>query len=174
MGSIDDLPRDYSHDTLTLLLPIAPRPDRIKRFQDKFSGLKVEWHSTTTEAGVSLALNDLPEDVCKQTTFLCSFTQLPAAEEAPDIKFVQLTSAGAEHCTSNSLYHKDEVPFCTANGVHPPQIAEWVIGSWLSHQHQFSRYAGHMQQGYWEPPYKSEIDDSTGLRMCVSNPSVSR
>lgn len=56
-----------------------------------------------------------------------------------------------------------------ANGGNDrPQIAEWVIGSWLSSQHHFLRYAENQKQGFWEGPMAVDFEDSVGLRMFVS------
>lgn len=46
-----------------------------------------------------------------------------------------------------------------------PQIAEWVIGSYLSHQHHFARYTEQMKTGIWEPPTASTVQDCTVARM---------
>lgn len=39
------------------------------------------------------------------------------------------------------------------------------MGTWLKHQHGFGRYEQLMTDEYWEPPYKSQVEDSVGLRM---------
>ena len=49
--------------------------------------------------------------------------------------FVQLSSAGANFLPKMPLFAETEVPFCTANGVHGPQISEWVVATYLANQH---------------------------------------
>lgn len=39
--------------------------------------------------------------------------------------------------------------------------------SWLSFQHHFVRYHEQMKTGYWEPMFKSTVEDSAGARMSV-------
>jgi lactate dehydrogenase-like 2-hydroxyacid dehydrogenase len=158
------MPQNVFNHQLLLLLPIDPMPERIKRLERNYPGIKVMWHNIKSSEGGRAEMT-ISTECWKRTTLLCTYTQLPTAEEAPNVRFVQLTSAGVEHCVGNSLYCDTNIPFCTSNGVHPPQIAEWVIGSWLSFQHRFSRYTKHMLEGYWEPPYKSEAEDSLGMRM---------
>jgi hypothetical protein len=46
-----------------------------------------------------------------------------------------------------------------------PQIAEWVISSWLSHTHHLRKYAEDMKTGRWENSYESPVTDSVGATM---------
>ena len=49
------------------------------------------------------------------------------------------------------------------------QIAEWVIGCWLAHQHAFPYFAERQTRGAWEVAAASsvKIQDSFGLRMGI-------
>ncbi|ROW02540.1 hypothetical protein VMCG_06152 [Cytospora schulzeri] len=78
-----------------------------------------------------------------------------------------LPSAGVDKWLRHETYMDEDVVFCTGNGCHPPQIAEWVIGSWLSFQHHFARYHEQMKVGYWEPMFKSTVKDYAGARMGI-------
>lgn len=155
--------------TLLILLPTGPLPSRIKQLQSNYPQLKIEWHSTS-QNGHSISIQDLPADLFAQATHLLTYTQLPTSTtSAPHLRFIQLSSAGYEHCTTNPFFRNPAITLCTANGCHPPQIAEWVIGVWLAHQHHFERYRAHMRGGFWEPPYAdgTEVQDSTGLRVGI-------
>jgi phosphoglycerate dehydrogenase-like enzyme len=66
-------------------------------------------------------------------------------------------------CMYRKPQYFDEI--LTAVLVCSPQIAEWVIGAWLSHQHHFPRYQEQMKTGYWEPPLTAKVQDSTRARM---------
>lgn len=46
-----------------------------------------------------------------------------------------------------------------------PQIAEWVIGAYLSHQHHFHVYAEQQKQQLWRPRLELGVQVSTGRRM---------
>lgn len=48
-----------------------------------------------------------------------------------------------------------------------PQIAEWVIGTWLSHVHSLNRYASDVRSETWDPllNFHSFGTDSVGRRM---------
>jgi phosphoglycerate dehydrogenase-like enzyme len=53
-----------------------------------------------------------------------------------------------------------------------PQIAEWVIGTWLSHVHSLNRYARDQLNEVWKPlvDFNAFGTDSVGRRMYVSSP----
>lgn len=81
---------------------------------------------------------DITDDEWKDTTALqASFnkTGLPDKEQVPKLVYVQLSSAGANMIVDHPLYTDTDVAFCTANGVHGPQITEWIIMTFLSFQH---------------------------------------
>lgn len=54
----------------------------------------------------------------KDVTVLVTGTALPEREDAPQICYVQLMSAGSNHIVKKPLFKDTEIPFCTANGVH--------------------------------------------------------
>src|ERR1700674_3536774 len=55
---------------------------------------------------------------------------------APDLKWVQLLSAGADHALKGPLANVS-VPVTTASGIHATPIAEYVIASMLAFSHRF-------------------------------------
>lgn len=68
----------------------------------------------------------------------------------------------------HTLYESGEVTFCTASGVHPPQIAEWVICTFLAHQHEIPMYLEGQKRGDWmQPETDEDVEDSVGLRMGI-------
>ncbi|EXJ78324.1 hypothetical protein A1O3_09485 [Capronia epimyces CBS 606.96] len=154
-----------SQDTVLIMMPIDPMQEVIDRLQNKFPGVKIRWQNTKSPTGV-MRSEDMAPELFDGVTIVCAYL-VPPASLLPKVRFVQLTSSGADQCIEHPLYKQAHIPFCTANGAHPPQIAEWVIGSWLSHQHQFDKYRAYMTDGYWEPAYQVRVQDSSGLRMGI-------
>ncbi|KAF3771303.1 hypothetical protein M406DRAFT_240378, partial [Cryphonectria parasitica EP155] len=74
---------------------------------------------------------------------------LPEKDDVPKLQYVQLSSAGANAIVSDPLYTDTDVAFCTANGVHGPQISEWIIATFLSFQHHIPAYLHKQKQGKW-------------------------
>jgi len=56
---------------------------------------------------------------------------------APDLKWVQLLSAGADHILRGTLAERASVAVTTASGIHATPIAEYTIGSMLAWAHGF-------------------------------------
>ena len=54
---------------------------------------------------------------------------------SPQLKWVQLTSAGAEHILKGFIAERTEVAVTTASGIHATPIAEYTIGSMLAFAH---------------------------------------
>ncbi|KAL3426335.1 2-hydroxyacid dehydrogenase [Phlyctema vagabunda] len=148
------------------LLITQPRPfptKFIKHIQEKYPGLEVQYHQLKDWNDT-----DFPTSYYDNVTALCTSVVFPTREQAPKLQLVQLSSAGANHLHDNALYEKTDISFCTANGVHPPQIAEWVISTWLAFQHHIPRYLDFMKVGEWEAtPYEEDVEDSVGLRMGI-------
>ncbi|KAF4629365.1 hypothetical protein G7Y89_g8783 [Cudoniella acicularis] len=144
-----------------ILLQYEPNLPFINSLRTSHPGLQVIWHN----------INDpnakLPPNALETVTVLCTFQQLPTIDEAPRVQLVQLVSSGANHCYENSLYKSPNVQFCTANGIHPPQITEWVFATFLNFQHNLSRYTEAMKIGNWDDSGPTSIEDSVGLRIGV-------
>ncbi|RYP47102.1 hypothetical protein DL768_006776 [Monosporascus sp. mg162] len=93
-----------------------------------------------------------PEDVdWSDVTVLMTGPVLPSPRDAPRLQLVQLQSAGANYVLEHPLFKDKKVAFCTANGVHGPQIAEWVIMTYLAFQHRLPHYLDKQKEGYWDP-----------------------
>jgi hypothetical protein len=58
------------------------------------------------------------------------------------------------------------VTIATGNGTHAPQIAEWVVGTWLMARHNFLSFASYMPTGdAWQHRLDHMGEDSTNTRM---------
>ncbi|KAI1142068.1 D-isomer specific 2-hydroxyacid dehydrogenase [Hypoxylon sp. FL0543] len=154
-----------SNDILLVCLPLPEKPECAERLTKKFKGLQVRWLSAL-KPGQPLADAELHPDVWDGVTLLSTYMP-PPAEIIPKVRFVQLPSAGVDRWPGHPKYEDKDVIFCTSNGVHAPQIAEWVIGAWLSHQHKFPHYAELMKTGFWESPFGANVEDSTGRRVGI-------
>jgi phosphoglycerate dehydrogenase-like enzyme len=79
--------------------------------------------------------------VWENATALYTWKAFPPIELAPNLQYVQLHSAGANQILGLPLFEKTDIVFSTSNGVHPPEISEWVFASFLGFQH-------HCQQNF--------------------------
>ncbi|KAL1841099.1 hypothetical protein VTJ49DRAFT_7430 [Mycothermus thermophilus] len=144
---------------LLLALPWGPAPAGfVETLVSKFPDLEVVVH--VQEAQTPPALG--PE-AWKDVTILVTFTTFPeSVEQAPRLEYVQLMSAGANHVLEKEVFLKGEAVWCTANGVHGPQISEWIISTYLAFEHRFPEYLELQKQAHWDRRDMNTIEDSVG------------
>ena len=65
--------------------------------------------------------SDLGEEDLKDVTVILTWRTFPKSKEiCPKLKYIQLSSAGANHVLEHPLFTEESgVEFCTARGVHP-------------------------------------------------------
>ncbi|KAI8312624.1 D-2-hydroxyacid dehydrogenase [Colletotrichum sp. SAR11_240] len=166
MGDLPPQKSPLANDILLVFLSSPRNEEWISRVESNYPGLQVRWANNHLPDGRFLLPDELPDEVWDGVTMIISFNP-PSLERLKSVRFVQLTSAGADKWRDHPVYKNPDIPFCTTNGCHPPQIAEWVIGSWLASQHHFLRYAENQKQGFWEGPMAVDFEDSVGLRMGI-------
>ncbi|KAF5490383.1 D-2-hydroxyacid dehydrogenase [Colletotrichum fructicola] len=166
MGDLAPQNSPLANDILLVFLSSPRNEEWISRVESNYPGLQVRWANNHLPDGRFLLPDELPDEVWDGVTMIISFNP-PSLERLKNVRFVQLTSAGADKWRDHPVYKNPDIPFCTTNGCHPPQIAEWVIGSWLASQHHFLRYSENQKQGFWEGPMAVDFEDSVGLRMGI-------
>ncbi|KAL0944941.1 d-isomer specific 2-hydroxyacid dehydrogenase [Colletotrichum truncatum] len=132
---------------LLILSQFKPDDEYLNKLHTEFPGLKIIFH----ELGFpeKKPRPDFDEKEWKDVTVLLTGSALPDPEIAPKLQYVQLQSAGANHILKHPLFTDTDVAFATANGVHGPQISEWIITTFLSFQHQIPKYIDNFRQGKW-------------------------
>lgn len=82
----------------------------------------------------------VPDELWREVEILyTSFaTPLPSPGEAPQLRWVQLYSAGPDPILNHPLFQADVI-FTTASGVHAIAIAEYVLTAVLAWFHRFTR-----------------------------------
>lgn len=61
---------------------------------------------------------------------------LPQPGEAPQLKWVQLHSAGVDHVLDHPLFLNEEVAFTTTSGIHAVPMAEYALAQILAFAHR--------------------------------------
>lgn len=69
-------------------------------------------------------------------------------EQAPRLRWVQLSSAGADHLLDKPIMRSD-IAITTASGIHAVPIAEYVLGSMLAFARRFHMYLPMQQKHEW-------------------------
>ncbi|KAK0641946.1 oxidoreductase-like protein [Cercophora newfieldiana] len=145
---------------LLIAIPMNIPPSFLESVKTEFPNLEVVHHDIGSwgQTGVPY-----PDEEWKDVTILMTFGAFPKTPElAPKLQFVQLISAGANHILEQPIFKDTKVDFCTANGVHGPQISEWVILTYLSFLHSFPYYLDNQRQAKWDRGKHNVIEDSPG------------
>jgi phosphoglycerate dehydrogenase-like enzyme len=151
-----------SNDILLVFLPTDPDADWIAKIESKYPGIKVRWSVRATPEELIL-----DPAVWEGVTMFVTMRPHPA-ELMKSVRYVQLSSAGADRWL-NPVHPKYQDPntiFCTGNGTHPPQIAEWVIGTYLMMSHRMLDYYASQKEAVWRRTLY-DIEDAPGKRIGI-------
>ncbi|KAL2144191.1 hypothetical protein VTI28DRAFT_9482 [Corynascus sepedonium] len=167
MVSVAGGPNGLSNDVLLVTLPVPVNEAWIAKIKALHPGFQIRWVTEPfgDRSGPPSKESSLPQEMYENVTMLFTFRNHPA-EMLPKLRFVQLISAGADKWINHELYKDPNITFCTANGAHSPQIAEWVIATWLMANHHLVAYADMQKQKKFSPTTLF-AQDSPGLRMGI-------
>jgi lactate dehydrogenase-like 2-hydroxyacid dehydrogenase len=131
--------------------------------QGCFAAEPVIWTCTLTRSiSIALCLTYLP-DLLKRVNVLVTLSWLPPkASDVPNIDFIQFISAGTNHVAKHPIYTDTKIPLCSANGVHGPQIAEWVVMMDLIHNHNYIDLYKKQQKREWKHNGELSSTDNVG------------
>ena len=127
-----------------VVLVTAPfEADGDKRLQSLCTDLRIELWPARADKTV-------PDELWREVEILyTSFaTPLPSPEEAPQLRWVQLYSAGPDPILNHPLFQA-EVVFTTASGVHAITMAEYVLTTVLAWFHRFPRVLEWQRRVQW-------------------------
>ncbi|MBO4210421.1 2-hydroxyacid dehydrogenase [Micromonospora echinofusca] len=117
---------------------------------------------------VAEALDRIPSDSAGVAfwvpPFLSKGTTARLAGEMPDLRVVQLLSAGADAWVGRL---PDRVVLCDARGVHDSATAEWVLAAILAHLRAFPAFARAQSRREWAYDGFTPTDELAGKRVLV-------
>lgn len=115
----------------------------LKRLQNIAPNLRIELWQNHSTAGI-------PDYLWREVEILyTSFaTPLPSPEKVPQLRWVQLYSAGPDSILEHPLF-STSVIFTTTSSVHSINIAEYVFTVVLAWFHRFPRMLEWQQRGQW-------------------------
>ncbi|KAH8899010.1 D-3-phosphoglycerate dehydrogenase [Thozetella sp. PMI_491] len=142
-----------------------PDQDWIAKIEARYPGIEVRWAKAYLDGAPVEA--EVYGDLWKGVTHACIWWYAPPAHLLEDVKFVQLAGSGVDPWINHATYHDPNVVFCNGRGNNTPQIAEWVIGSWLASEHRFFRYHDYAKQSHWYTHDKIDVTDSYRRRMGI-------
>jgi len=102
-------------------------------------------------------------EVLAATEVLLSNPMVPDTilQRAPNLKWLQLTSAGVDRLIDSDLVRSGKVMVTTASGIHAVPIGEYVIGSMLAYAKGFPRAFRNQEKNLWQGYVATELEGAT-------------
>lgn len=104
-------------EVLLILLPWEPGSQYVSNLENISPGVKVITIKTT------MYQDEVPKEISDETwktvTVLFTWKLLPKKEQVPNLRYVQLLSAGCNQLFGKPVFEETDITFCTSNGVHP-------------------------------------------------------
>ncbi len=92
--------------------------------------------------------DELPPDAWSEVEVLCTFGALPAQDQAPRLRWVQLISAGVDHVIDHPVL-SGEVVLTSASGIHAIKIGEFVLTLMLAWAQRLPALIDHQRRAVW-------------------------
>lgn len=111
------------------------------------------YSSTTTENNdkSSSSKGNVPESLWRKATILVTFFVLPPTPDVvPNLRWIQVLSAGIDHLVDQPIYKDTLIPITTVSGIHGPSIAEWVLMTSLSLSKNYNIMHDNQRQHKWD------------------------
>jgi phosphoglycerate dehydrogenase-like enzyme len=90
-------------------------------------------------------------DVFKDVTILVTLGTFPQSPEAaPELEYVHVGSAGADHVLKSPIFYPTNITFTSSSGIHGPQIGEWVILTMLVRNHHYDFLYEQAKEHTWK------------------------
>lgn len=107
-------------------------------------------------------------ELFKDVTILVTFSTFPPSpSDAPNLKLVHVTSAGANQVVKSRLFQETKIPFTNSSGIHGPQITEWFILTALVHSHHYNVLYEQQKTQEWRPNLARGVRDLVGQKLGV-------
>jgi phosphoglycerate dehydrogenase-like enzyme len=154
-------------ETILVLSPVPEPTEELELLRAKFPEATVKFIRLGRKG--SPEENPIDKAIFKDVTILFSGYALPdSKEDAPNLKYVHLLSAGVEHIVSHPFFIGTDIPFTNCSGVHAPQISEWVIMTALIHFHKYKpMYEAQKEHKWLKGQNTMGIKDLPGQRLGV-------
>ncbi|KAK9463657.1 uncharacterized protein V1516DRAFT_645233 [Lipomyces oligophaga] len=101
--------------------------------------------------GRSVAAREVTAEEWKRTTILLTGSTLPPSPEAvPNLKLIQLYSAGSNTIVKDPFFNAEsDIIYTTASGTHGPMISEYVILMLMTFYHNSLQYPKWQEMKIW-------------------------
>ena len=92
---------------------------------------------------------DIPGDLWERTEILYTNYVVPAADQAPRLRWIQFHWAGVEHILDNPILKKTGLVATTLSGASASQMAEYILTMLLALGHQMPEIVANQKRRGW-------------------------
>lgn len=93
---------------------------------------------------------EVPESVWNDVQILYTSRRFPRPDQSPNLKWVQLSSAGSDHIANEPLFReRTEVTFTSASGVHTRHMAQFALMMIMAFHFKLKRMIEMQQANTW-------------------------
>lgn len=93
--------------------------------------------------------DDVPDSLWQRATIVVTLFLLPKPELVPNLKWIQLASAGIDHIVNHPIFKESRISITTASGIHTPAIAEWAVLTCLSLAKDYPSILANQEKHEW-------------------------
>ncbi len=91
----------------------------------------------------------VPDKAWANAEILITAVQFPKPEQAPNLRWIQLYSAGVNHALTEPIFQSSEVEMTSASGVHATPMSEFSIAMMLAFVYKLPRILQQQARGEW-------------------------
>jgi phosphoglycerate dehydrogenase-like enzyme len=109
---------------------------------------------------------DIPAETWQRVEVLYTGHVLPAAEQAPNLRWVQFHYAGVDHVAGHPLLMRPGLTATTLSGAASPHVAEYIVMMLLALGHRLPDFLANQRKADW-PKDRAERFSPVELRGCT-------
>jgi phosphoglycerate dehydrogenase-like enzyme len=89
-----------------------------------------------------------PRDLNTDAEIVYAMNAVPDHSQAPDLRWIQVHSAGVNHLIDKPLWDSD-IKITTTSGIHAPNMGQYVMAQILSFANRVNRWGDYQRQHEW-------------------------
>lgn len=129
-------------EAVNVLITVPFEEDLVAQLQAQYPDLNITVHPFTVG-------EEAPEELWAEAEVIYTFRELPEAELAPKLRWIQFHSAGVDRHIEHPLLSRKTVQISTLSGANAPQVAEHALTLMLALGHNLPAILADQSRNKW-------------------------
>ena len=129
-------------EAVKLLITVPLEEELVAKLQKRFPRLKIS-HQPIPKG------EEAPEEIWAEAEVIYTFRELPAAELAPNVRWIQFHTAGVNRNIEHPLLKREKLQATTLSGGNAPQVAEHALALLLALSHNLPAMLADQSRNKW-------------------------